>query len=201
MHSHNNRAFSQSRTHSPRVKKMKKKKKQYGGRATCSLLPLVELFDQTELPLRHGQENRGCSKSGKVFGRLPLATALYNCECLKRFHVDYDATEKLISCRSEDICKWKWRWRWWEPAGRSISSHYLKVKSQDGDEVFFKIKKGTPLRKLINAYCDRTSQNPESVAFLFDGRRIRPEHTPRELEMEDGDEIDAMLHRTEGGIH
>lgn len=37
-----------------------------------------------------------------------------------------------------------------------------------------------------------------SIAFLFDGRRLRGEQTPDELEMEDGDEIDAMLHQTGG---
>ncbi|XP_028797127.1 small ubiquitin-related modifier 1-like [Neltuma alba] len=84
------------------------------------------------------------------------------------------------------------------PADDLLAHINLKVKSQEGEEVFFKIKKGTPLRKLINAYCDRTSKSPESVAFLFDGRRIRPEQTPHDLDMEDGDEIDAMLHQTGG---
>ncbi|KVI12283.1 Small ubiquitin-related modifier, SUMO [Cynara cardunculus var. scolymus] len=52
----------------------------------------------------------------------------------------------------------------------------LKVKGQDGNEVFFRIKRSTQLKKLMNAYCDRQS-----------------------LEMEEGDEIDAMLHQTGGG--
>ncbi|XP_019196387.1 PREDICTED: small ubiquitin-related modifier 1-like [Ipomoea nil] len=74
----------------------------------------------------------------------------------------------------------------------------LKVKGQDGNEVFFRIKRSTPLRKLMNAYCDRQSVDSNSIAFLFDGRRLRGEQTPDELEMEDGDEIDAMLHQTGG---
>ncbi|KAI9077694.1 hypothetical protein K1719_032785 [Acacia pycnantha] len=87
-----------------------------------------------------------------------------------------------------------------EPAD-DLSVHInLKVKSQDGDEVFFRIKRGTQLRKLMNAYCDRISQSFESIAFLFDGRGIRPENTPHDLEMEDGDEIDAMLHQTGGEV-
>ncbi|KAL3636750.1 Small ubiquitin-related modifier 2 [Castilleja foliolosa] len=75
----------------------------------------------------------------------------------------------------------------------------LKVKGQDGNEVFFRIKRGTQLKKLMNAYCDRQSVDFNSIAFLFDGRRLRVEQTPDELEMEDGDEIDAMLHQTGGG--
>ncbi|GAV70707.1 Rad60-SLD domain-containing protein [Cephalotus follicularis] len=76
----------------------------------------------------------------------------------------------------------------------------LKVKGQDGNEVFFRIKRSTQLRKLMTAYCDRQSVELNSIAFLFDGRRLRAEQTPDELEMEDGDEIDAMLHQTGGGI-
>lgn len=33
----------------------------------------------------------------------------------------------------------------------------LKVKSQDGEEVFFKIKASTQLKKLMDAYCQRQS--------------------------------------------
>ncbi|KAL1562972.1 Small ubiquitin-related modifier 2 [Salvia divinorum] len=75
----------------------------------------------------------------------------------------------------------------------------LKVKGQDGNEVFFRIKRSTQLKKLMNAYCDRQSVDYNSIAFLFDGRRLRPEQTPDALEMEDGDEVDAMLHQT-GGV-
>ncbi|KAK1259429.1 Small ubiquitin-related modifier 1 [Acorus gramineus] len=74
----------------------------------------------------------------------------------------------------------------------------LKVKGQDGNEVFFRIKRSTQLKKLMNAYCDRQSVEINSIAFLFDGRRLRGEQTPDELEMEEGDEIDAMLHQTGG---
>ncbi|KAF8364587.1 hypothetical protein HHK36_033442 [Tetracentron sinense] len=70
---------------------------------------------------------------------------------------------------------------------------------EDGNEVFFRIKRVTQLRKLMTAYCDRQSVEFNSIAFLFDGRRLRGEQTPDELEMEDGDEIDAMLHQTGGG--
>nr|GEV54024.1 small ubiquitin-related modifier 1-like [Tanacetum cinerariifolium] len=67
---------------------------------------------------------------------------------------------------------------------------------QEGNEVFFRIKRSTQFKKLMNAYCDRQSVEMNSIAFLFDGRRLRADQTPDELEMEDGDEIDAMLHQT-----
>ncbi|KAF5815018.1 putative Ubiquitin domain, Sumo domain-containing protein [Helianthus annuus] len=86
-----------------------------------------------------------------------------------------------------------------KPAGDQGAHINLKVKGQDGNEVFFRIKRSTQLKKLMNAYCDRQSVEINSIAFLFDGRRLRAEQTPDELEMEDGDEIDAMLHQTGGG--
>ncbi|KAL6136958.1 hypothetical protein ACLB2K_062253 [Fragaria x ananassa] len=48
----------------------------------------------------------------------------------------------------------------------------LKVKGQDGNEVFFRIKRSTQLKKLMNAYCDRQSVELNSIAFLFDGRLL-----------------------------
>ncbi|TYG62424.1 hypothetical protein ES288_D07G229600v1 [Gossypium darwinii] len=84
-----------------------------------------------------------------------------------------------------------------KPGDQSAAHINLKVKGQD-DEVFFRIKRSTQLKKLMNAYCDRQSVDFNSIAFLFDGRRLRGEQTPDELEMEDGDEIDAMLHQTGG---
>ena len=54
---------------------------------------------------------------------------------------------------------------------------------QDGNEVFFRIKNTATLKKLMTAYCDRQSQDINAIAFLFDGRRLRPEQTPAEVTM------------------
>merc|ERR1712232_297683 len=70
----------------------------------------------------------------------------------------------------------------------------LKVKSAQNAEIWFRVKKTTPLNKLMKAYCERNHQDPNSVVFLFDGERIRADQTPSDLDMEDKDEIDAMLH-------
>lgn len=47
--------------------------------------------------------------------------------------------------------------------------------------MFFRIKRSTQLKKLMNAYCDRQSVEFNSIAFLFDGRRLRAEQTPDEV--------------------
>ncbi|PVU95526.1 hypothetical protein BB561_001768 [Smittium simulii] len=69
----------------------------------------------------------------------------------------------------------------------------LKVVGADNQDIFFKIKRSTRLEKLMQAYCDRTGTAMSSVRFLFDGQRLAPSNTPNELEMEDGDTIDAMF--------
>ncbi|XP_014521851.1 small ubiquitin-related modifier 1-like [Vigna radiata var. radiata] len=74
----------------------------------------------------------------------------------------------------------------------------LKVKGQNDNEVFFRIKRNTQLKKLMDGYCDRESVDFDSIVFLFDGHPLRAEQTPDELELEDGDEIDAMEHQIGG---
>ena len=74
----------------------------------------------------------------------------------------------------------------------------LKVATQDGNEIFFKCKMTTPLSKLMNAFCQRQGVTMQSVRFLFDGNRITPEQTPKDLDMEDGDAIDVMVEQQGG---
>jgi len=75
----------------------------------------------------------------------------------------------------------------------------LKVKGQEGNEVFFKVKKTTTFAKVMAAYCKKVGADVEHVRFLFDGTRLRPDQTPADLDMEDEDEIDAMVAQTGGG--
>lgn len=75
----------------------------------------------------------------------------------------------------------------------------IKVVDQEDQEVLFKIKKSTALKKMIDAYCDRkgiTDRN--AIRFSYRGERIRENNTPKELEMEDGDTIDVLLQQVGG---
>ncbi|KAI8048056.1 ubiquitin-related domain-containing protein [Gilbertella persicaria] len=74
----------------------------------------------------------------------------------------------------------------------------LKVVGSDSNEVFFKIKRTTQLRKLMDAYCERQGKQPGSVRFLYDGTRVLPQDTPNDLDMEDGDSIDVMVEQIGG---
>lgn len=69
----------------------------------------------------------------------------------------------------------------------------IKVKAQDGTEIYFKIKKTTQLKKLMDAYCTRQGLANNQCRFIFDGERIKDDDTPETLEMENGDEIDVMV--------
>lgn len=98
----------------------------------------------------------------------------------------------------------------------------LKVLGQDNAVVQFKIKKHTPLRKLMNAYCDRAVSNNirniilinineptlfiyqglsmQVVRFRFDGQPINENDTPTSLEMEEGDTIEVYQQQTGGRV-
>ena len=69
----------------------------------------------------------------------------------------------------------------------------LKVVGPANQEVHFRIKRSTPLRRVMEAYCERQGQDMESFQFWFDGERVAEKQTPAELKMEDGDSIDAMV--------
>ncbi|KAG0377785.1 Small ubiquitin- modifier 2 [Mortierella sp. AD032] len=87
-----------------------------------------------------------------------------------------------------------------KPEAGAVEHINLKVVGQDQSEVFFKIKRSTQLKKLMEAYCERQGKHVGSVRFLYDGERIQPTNTPNELEMEDGDSIDVMVEQVGGSF-
>ncbi|XP_024127523.1 small ubiquitin-related modifier 2 isoform X1 [Oryzias melastigma] len=76
----------------------------------------------------------------------------------------------------------------------------LKVAGQDGSVVQFKIKRHTPLIKLMKAYCERQGLSMRQIRFRFDGQPINETDTPAQLEMEDEDTIDVFQQQTGGRI-
>ncbi|XP_010446134.1 PREDICTED: putative small ubiquitin-related modifier 7 [Camelina sativa] len=82
------------------------------------------------------------------------------------------------------------------------SSHIsIKIKSQDDICVYFRIKRDVELRTMMHAYSAKVGQQMSCFRFHFDGIRIKPNQTPNELELEDGDEIDALVEQTAGFSH
>ncbi|KAI6792707.1 hypothetical protein KC361_g6578 [Hortaea werneckii] len=72
------------------------------------------------------------------------------------------------------------------------ASEHLNIKVTDNNnEVFFKIKRTTQLKKLMDAFCERQGKDIRSCRFLFDGTRVNPTDNPETLEMADGDTLEV----------
>jgi hypothetical protein len=74
----------------------------------------------------------------------------------------------------------------------------VKVVDQDGNDLYFKIKKHTALKKVMDAYCERQGKTRGLVRFLFEGHRIQDNDTPDSLELEDNDMIQVFLEQQGG---
>nr|7O2W_A Chain A, Ubiquitin-like protein SMT3,Guanine nucleotide exchange C9orf72 [synthetic construct] len=78
---------------------------------------------------------------------------------------------------------------------------HINLKVSDGSsEIFFKIKKTTPLRRLMEAFAKRQGKEMDSLRFLYDGIRIQADQTPEDLDMEDNDIIEAHREQISSGL-
>ena len=75
----------------------------------------------------------------------------------------------------------------------------LRVRDQNGDEMFFKVKKETKMQKIMDAYAQRKGVSTTALRFNMDGERINPTDTPKMLELENDDQIDVLLETVGGG--
>ena len=73
------------------------------------------------------------------------------------------------------------------------------LNQKTGEETYFKIKKSTKMQKVFDTYAQRKGVQASSLRFLLDGDRIQPDQTPKQLELDDQDQIDCMLEQS-GGI-
>ena len=55
------------------------------------------------------------------------------------------------------------------------------------------------MSKIMKAYAQRIGHPIEALRFLFDGERIKDDDTPKMLELEDEDQINAVLTQSGGG--
>ena len=75
----------------------------------------------------------------------------------------------------------------------------LKVVGQDSNEIHFRVKMTTAMGKLKKSYSERVGAPIASLRFLFDGKRINDDETPKSLEMEQDDVIEVYQEQTGGG--
>ncbi|KAL5962530.1 Small ubiquitin-related modifier 2-A [Taenia solium] len=74
----------------------------------------------------------------------------------------------------------------------------LTVHGQDGSVIHFKIKRTTPFKKLMNAYCQRLGLTLANVRFTCDGEHVQYEDTPESLDLHDNDTIEVFQTQTGG---
>jgi len=74
----------------------------------------------------------------------------------------------------------------------------LKVVGQDSNEIHFRVKFTTQMGKLKKSYAERIGVPVATLRFLFDGRRINDDETPKILEMEQDDVIEVYQEQTGG---
>ncbi|TVY58943.1 Ubiquitin-like protein pmt3/smt3 [Lachnellula cervina] len=80
----------------------------------------------------------------------------------------------------------------------------VMAKDQNGSEVTFKIKRTTPLEKVMDAYCKNKGLTRGALRFLYDGERLNPTDTPEsKFDLEDGEEevvyqIDVVMEQLGG---
>jgi small ubiquitin-related modifier len=74
----------------------------------------------------------------------------------------------------------------------------LKVVGQDSNEIHFRVKQTTQMGKVKKSYSERVRVPITSLRFLFDGRRINDDETPKALEMEQDDVIEVYQEQTGG---
>ncbi|OYV74992.1 MAG: hypothetical protein B7Z66_14530 [Chromatiales bacterium 21-64-14] len=81
----------------------------------------------------------------------------------------------------------------------SLQNVNVIVRDQTGGEIHFKLKMHTKFGKVFASYCAKKGVDVNSMKFLFDGDRINEEKTPMDLEMTDGDVVDAVVEQIGGG--
>jgi len=71
----------------------------------------------------------------------------------------------------------------------------IRIFGPANQEVYFRITVTTPLKKVMELYCNRCGYEMDQILFMFDGDSLREPkmQTPLELQMEDGDSIDAIV--------
>jgi len=88
-----------------------------------------------------------------------------------------------------------------KPEGEMPPKHIsIKVRDGTGNEIAFKLKRTTPMEKLMAAYAQQQGKAPHTLRFFFDNVRLQKDHTfeSEELDMQGGDVIDVHIEQTGG---
>ncbi|KAJ8594187.1 ubiquitin-like protein [Rhizopogon salebrosus TDB-379] len=73
------------------------------------------------------------------------------------------------------------------------------VINYEGTQITVKVKHNMPFKKIFDAAEKRFGKEPGTFKFTYDGKRLQAQDTPVDMEMEEGDIIDAHLEQLGGG--
>ncbi|KAH7886588.1 ubiquitin-related domain-containing protein [Phlebopus sp. FC_14] len=73
------------------------------------------------------------------------------------------------------------------------------VINYEGNHITVKVKPNMPFKKIFDAAEKRFGKDSNTFKFVFEGKRLNAADTPAEMDMEDGDMIDAVLEQLGGG--
>mmetsp|Transcript_49432 Transcript_49432/g.84994 ORF Transcript_49432/g.84994 Transcript_49432/m.84994 type:complete len:131 (+) Transcript_49432:901-1293(+) len=69
----------------------------------------------------------------------------------------------------------------------------LIIRQKSEGEKKYKVAINTRLGTALDVYCNAIGAGRETVKFQFDGMDLDPSQSPLDLDMEDGDIVDALL--------
>ena len=82
--------------------------------------------------------------------------------------------------------------------GSAVMHITVRLGGSESSKTEFKIKRKTKMGKVFKAFAKVTNKPIATLRFMYDGDRILADQTPKMLEMESGDQVDAFIEQ-EGG--
>merc|ERR1712224_247947 len=113
--------------------------------------------------------------------------------------INDDESPKALDMEQDDVIEVYQEQTGGGENGNKDETEYIKLKvvGQDSNEIHFRVKMSTNMGKLKKSYAERVGVPVSSLRFLFDGRRINDDETPKALEMDDV--IEVYQEQTGGG--
>ena len=104
----------------------------------------------------------------------------WDAEMLNCIFVTYGAScssKHVLVCRNLNVSHSIFQ------ADANTETEYIKLKvvGQDSNEIHFRVKMTTQMGKLKKSYSERVGVPVSSLRFLFDGRRINDDETPKQV--------------------
>jgi small ubiquitin-related modifier len=84
-------------------------------------------------------------------------------------------------------------------AGEDAKVVEIRVVIPGAANLTLKVKDSTKMSKLFAAVANQTGRAEADFRFFFDGSKVKPNQTVKDVGMEDGDQLDAMVEQV-GGV-